>query len=150
VRAGVVVACFLAALALLLGPASNLVNGATTTTTTTLLPPPPIDRAQVLVQVANGTGQGHLATEWTNPLKLLNWDVLPPVDDARHWIHSTVYYAPGFRRAAELLAVELSVPRRNVAPLVPRTKGIGVAGSQNDDVVIIIGTHHAGEGVKTI
>jgi hypothetical protein len=151
IRASVVVVCFLVALGLLLGPASNLVGGAPSrTTTTTLKPPPPINRARVLVQVANGTAVSNLAGTWTTPLNTLNWDVLPPVDAARHWTRTTIYYAPGFRRAGELLATELSVPRSHVVPLVPRTKGIGVAGSANDDVVIIIGVHHAGQGVKTI
>jgi hypothetical protein len=150
VRAGVVVVCFLVALGLLLGPASNLVNGAPSRPTTTLKPPPPIDRAKVLVQVANGTAIVKLAETWSSPLNTLNWDVLPAVDTARHWSHTTIYYASGYRRAGEELATELNVPRRHVVPLVPRTKGIGVAGSQNDDVVIIIGTHHAGQGVKTI
>jgi hypothetical protein len=150
VRAGVVVVCFLVALGLLLGPASNLVNGVSSPTTTTLTPPPPIDRAKVLVQVANGTAVPKLAETWSSPLNTLNWDVLPAVDDARHWSHTTIYYAPGFRRAGEELSTELNVGRSHVVPLVPRTKGIGVAGSQNDDVVVIIGTHHAGQGVKTI
>jgi hypothetical protein len=149
-RAGIVVVCFLVALALLLGPASNVVGGSASRSTTTTTQPPPVDPSKVRVQVANGTATPHLAGQWSTPLNTLNWDVLPPEDAAHHSADTLIYYAAGYRHAAEELAIQLSVPRHEVVALVPHSKGIGVAGSRTDDVVIIIGVHHHGEGVKAI
>jgi hypothetical protein len=145
-RAGVIVVAFLAALALLLGPASNLVTSASTPTTHRTVPPKPIVKSKVRVQVANGTSVSGLAHSWSDPLALIGWDMLPPSTATIHPAHTIIYFAVGEQRAGDVLANELKVPHRYVTAIKAH---IGVAGALNDDIVIVIGVHHRGEGLRT-
>lgn len=146
-RAGVVVVAFLAAIGLLLGPASNLVGVVATPTTTHHAPPPkPVVKSKVRVQVANGTAVSGLAHSWSDPLALIGWDVLPPVDATVRPGHTIIYFAVGEQRAGDVLANELHVPHKYVTAIKAH---VGVAGALNDDIVIVIGANHHGEGLRT-
>lgn len=146
-RAGVIVVAFLAAIGLLLGPASNLVASAPNPTTTHhAAPPKPVVKSKVRVQVANGTEVSGLAHSWSDPLALIGWDMLPPLDATTHPSHTIIYFAVGEQRAGDVLANELKVPHKYVTAIKAH---VGVAGALNDDIVIVIGVHHHGEGLRT-
>jgi hypothetical protein len=147
VRAGVIVIAFLAALGLLLGPASNLVAVAPNSTTTHhTTPPKPVVKSKVRVQIANGTSVSGLAHSWSDPLALIGWDMLPPVDATTHPARTIIYFAVGEQRAGDVLANDLHVSHKYVTPIKAR---IGVAGALNDDLVVVIGRNHHGEGLRT-
>lgn len=145
VRAGILLVLFLVALALLLGPASNL--GAPATTTPTTSHHNPIVMPQdVRVQVANGSGVPRLASSWTVALQQHNWDVLAANTATHHYAKTTIYFSRGFQYAADVLAADFNVP---VSRVKPKTGHLGVEGSNSDDVVIVIGVHHGHQSYRT-
>jgi LytR cell envelope-related transcriptional attenuator len=145
VRAGIVVVCFLVALILLLGPASNYSAGAPTSTTPTTQPPPVVVRSTTTVQVANGTTAPNAATTYSHNLGVLGWDVLTPQDTTPAPTASTqrtvtyVYFHPGQQAAAQLVAPELGVPSSHV---LLRSQAVlhAVPHSGATDVIVILGT----------
>lgn len=150
VRAGVVVVLFLVALALLLGPAGNLVGSSTTSTTQPHHHLPPVQKNKVTVQVANGTSIEGLANSWTQGLQTrYGWAALAAVStNGFHPTETWIYFKAHEQQAAKLLAAELKVDPKDVT-LLTRQALDAVPGAANDDVVIVIGTQHHGEGVAT-
>jgi LytR cell envelope-related transcriptional attenuator len=144
VRAGIVVACFLVALILLLGPAGNYSAGAPNSTTPTTQPAAPVVKHATTVQVANGTTAPNAATTFSHNLNVQGWDVLTAVDTTPAPTASTqrpttyVYFRPMQQPAAQMVAAELTVPANHV---LLRTQGSlhAVPGSGNTDVVVILG-----------
>lgn len=147
VRAAVVVACFVVALALLLGPASNLVASSSTTSTTQHHQLPPVHKNRVTVQVANGTSITGLANSWTQPLLTEGWAALPAASTTGfHPTHTWIFFKAGQQQAAKLLAAELHV-RHTYVTLLTHQAIAAVQGAASDDVVVVIGLHHHGEGI---
>lgn len=151
-RASVVVVLFVVALALLMGPASNLVTSSPGTTTTTMhhQTPPVVNKGRTTVQVSNGTSVQGLANSWTVGLQTrYGWAALPADStNGFHPSHTWIYFKAGEQAAAQLLASELGVPHDYVRVLDHQAIS-AVPGATNDDVVIVIGTHHHKEGVST-
>ncbi|HXW39010.1 MAG TPA: LytR C-terminal domain-containing protein [Acidimicrobiales bacterium] len=143
VRAGVVVGCFLVALVLLLGPASNRTASAPTTSTTH--PPAPVVKSKTSVQVVNGTVVAGAAHGVAEDLGKQGWDALAPENlnpvatKATQSTATYVYFLPGHQYAADLVAAVLGVPVGNVK-LRSRAVIDTVAGAPRDDVVVILGT----------
>jgi hypothetical protein len=135
-RASAVIGLFLVALILLLGPASNGAPGDGSVTTTTTLRLPIIDKATTQLQVANGTDTQGAATQITTKLLNDHWLPKKPVDATTHPAHTYVYFAPGWRRAANDIAGLIGVEQKYVTPL---TKFLGVSDAASDDVIVVIG-----------
>jgi hypothetical protein len=135
VRAGIVVACFLAALILLLGPASH---GLLASPGKPHHPRPtqPVNKSTTRVQVANGTTTKGAAALVTHQLFLLGWDVLPAESAAVRPAHTIVYFARGHQQAAKDVAGILGVPHGHV---VVRVTNTGVRGANQDDVIVVLG-----------
>jgi hypothetical protein len=148
VRAGVVVACFVVATILLLGPAGRLTAGTTTTTTRPTAPPPPVVKSKTTVQVANGTTVQGAAEAITHNLSVLGWDALTAEDVSPAPTASTqqtvthVYFLPHQQPAAQQVAAELGVAPTNVS-LRTHAVEAAVANAAHDDVVVILGTDKA-------
>jgi LytR cell envelope-related transcriptional attenuator len=101
-----------------------------------------VTKAQVRVQVANGTSTTGLARTYTQNLMTLGWDTLPEMNGPK--VTSTVvYYNPGFRWAALEIATSINVSSSAVQPLGGLTP---VPGAQADDVVVILGPDVAIKG----
>lgn len=144
----VIVALFIAATFLMLrspGVATQGPSSTTTTTTiahsggtTTSLP----TKAQVRVQVANGTNTTGLARTFTQQLQTLGWDTLPQVNAAK--VRATIiYYNPGYAWAAQQIAGEIKASSSAIQPL----NGLSpVAGASGDDVIVILGPDLAVKG----
>ena len=111
-------------------------TGSSTTTTAT------VTRAQVRVQVANGTTIAHLARNSTQNLMTQGWNTLPELNGPA--VGGTViYYNPGYAWAARDIAQELNVASSAVQPL----SGLNpVAGASSDDVIVILGPDAANQG----
>jgi hypothetical protein len=145
VRAGIVVACFVVATILLLGPASHVVAGVPNPTTPTTSPPPPVVRHTTTVQVANGTVATGKAEQYAQQLNAAGWDALPAEDvtpaptSATQRAVTYVYFLPHQQAAGQLVAADLGVPAAHV---VLRTREVlnTVQGAAKDDVVVILGT----------
>jgi LytR cell envelope-related transcriptional attenuator len=138
VRAGAVVACFLVALILLLGPASHgLVAAPGKPHHHPGHPTHPVNRSATRVQVANGTTKQGAAADVTHQLVVLGWDALPAESAAVRVAHTAVYFARGHQQAAQEIASTLHVPHTHV---LIRTSHMGVAGASQDDVIVILGT----------
>jgi hypothetical protein len=145
----IIVALFVGATYLMLRtPGAAGPNTATTTapTTTTTLKHGTTtvtrSKAQVRVQVANGTLTTGLARNYTQQLQTLGWDTLPQLNAAR--VTTTiVYYNPGFVWAAQEIAGELKVSSSAIRPLGSQ---IPVAGAAGDDVIVILGPDVAIQG----
>ncbi len=100
---------------------------ATTTTTPT--------KAQVRVQVANGTLTTGLARAYTQQLLTAGWDALPETNGPR--VNATViYYISNFKWAAQQIASEIHVKTSAVQALNGQTP---VSGASSDDVVVVLG-----------
>jgi hypothetical protein len=143
VRAAIVVACFVVATIVLLGPASHLTAGVPSVTTTTTHPPPHVVKHLTSVQVANATSTKNLARKYTNQLTTLGWDALPALDasPSTHPSHTIVYFARGYQAAARLVAEDLGLkPRTSVTV---RTAHTGVANADQVDVVVVLGPNLA-------
>lgn len=144
VRAAVVVACFLVALFILLGPASHLTSASptsSTTTTTIKHRPTRVVKSQTIVQVANGTSVGGLARHYTDILEAMDWNALPGINAATSPSHTIVYFARGYQAAADLVAKELGV---STAHVTLRDGATGVVGAAHDDVIVVLGPDLAG------
>ena len=141
----IIVALFIAATFLMLrssGPVSSSPatsttspNGSTTSTTshgpTTTVP----TKAQVRVQVANGTLTTGLARAYNQQLLTSGWNALAETNGPR--VNSTVvYYNPGFKWAAQQIANEIHVKSSAVQPLNGQTP---VSGASSDDVILVLG-----------
>jgi hypothetical protein len=145
----VIVALFIAATFLMLRSpgVASLGPSATTTTTTTIahsgvtttsLP----TKAQVRVQVANGTNTTGLARTFTQQLQTLGWDTLPQVNAAK--VSATIiYYNPGYLWAAQQIAGEIKASSSAIQPLIGLRP---VAGASGDDVIVILGPDLAVKG----
>ena len=98
-------------------------------------------KAQVRVQVANGTTTPGLARTFTQQLLTAGWDTLPPLNAAK--VNSTmVFYNPGYLGAAREIASSLHATSA-VQPL----NGLNpVAGSASDNVIVILGPDAAAQG----
>ncbi len=105
------------------------------TSTTTTLKPVQIPRAQVSVQVANGTSIKGFAKTVTQQLQTLGWNTLSAINGP-HETSTIVYYKPAFRWAAITIAGELRVP---VTAIHVLTSLPSVAGSSGDDIVVVLG-----------
>ena len=144
VRAGIVVGCFVVALIVLLGPASNLTASVAPSSSTTTTVPVPVVRAQTKVQVANGTTVKNAAGTTTSQLNVLGWDMLPAVDVTPVPTTATarpvtyVYFATGQQQAAQLVAQELGVSHAHVTIRTTATEAV-VPGAASDDVIVILG-----------
>ncbi|NNN01397.1 MAG: LytR C-terminal domain-containing protein [Acidimicrobiaceae bacterium] len=106
---------------------STTLKGSTTTTTAT--------KAQVRVQVANGTLTTGLARAYTQQLLTIGWNALPETNGPRV-AATVVYYNPGFRSAALEIAREIHVKAKAVQALNGQTP---VSGAANDDVIVVLG-----------
>lgn len=138
VRGGAVVVCFLVALILLLGPAGHgLLAAPPKAHHPTHHPTTPIIRAATRVQVANGTTKQGTGASVHDQLFGLGWDVLPAESAAVRIAHTVVYFAHGHQLAAQEIAITLHVPHQHV---VLRPSSTGVAGANQDDVIVILGT----------
>ena len=104
--------------------------GGTKSTTTTV-----VTRAQVRVQVANGTLTTGLARAYTQQLLTLKWDALPETNGPRV-AATVVYYNPGFKWAAVEIANEIHAKATAVQALNGQTPVSGAAG---DDVIVVLG-----------
>jgi len=148
VRAGIVVVCFVAAVLLLIGPASDRLRSSTTSSsTTTTLAPRPVVKSQTSVQVANGTSVANQATKYSQQLQVQGWNTLPPLDSTTHPPATIVYFKPTFQAAAKLIATELGIqPKSSVRVLPVPPSATGVSGAASVDVVVVIGPDlaHAG------
>lgn len=120
------------------GPATTLPTTTTLHGTSTTV----VTKAQVRVQVANGTTTAGLARTYTQQLQTLGWDTLPQVNAAR--VASTiVYYNPRFLWAAQQIASAIKVGSSAIHPLGGLRP---VAGASGDDVIVILGPDVAIKG----
>ena len=104
---------------------SSLADGVTTTT---------LSRAQVRVQVANGTKTAGLARTVTQRLMTQGWDMMPGINGPRV-SRTVIYYRAGFVGEAMSIHQYLnvgSIPQMGASSPVP--------GAIDDDVVVLIGT----------
>ncbi len=109
-------------------------KGSTTTTVRS--------KAQVRVQVANGTAVSGLARSYTQQLQTLGWDTLPQLNAAK--VTATiVYYNPGYLWAAQQIAGAIRVSSSAIQPLAGLSP---VAGASGDDVIVILGPDVAIKG----
>ena len=139
----VIVVLFVGATFLMLRHSSPNVAPASTTTTTlnstssTVHHPTTtlVTKAQVRVQVANGTLTSGLARSYTRQLLTLGWDALPETNGPRV-AATVVYYNPGFKWAAVQIAGEIHVKSTAVQSLNGQTP---VNGAASDDVIVLLG-----------
>lgn len=146
-KAAILIVLFVVAIAVLVtwGSVKKGAPGAAPVTTTTKVPvttapPTTISRANVKVQVANGTAKAGVATQVTQQLQTQGWNTLPPVNASSQVATSTVYYAANRKPEAQAIAQELSLPASSVQPL---TTSVPVPGAAGDDVVVLIGPNLA-------
>lgn len=97
---------------------------------------PAVDRAQVQVQVANGTTTAGIATTVTTTLQQQGWSTLPPVNAGSTAPSTSIYYAGGRKAAGLQLARDLKLPKSVVQPL---TTSVPVPGANGDDLVLLVG-----------
>jgi hypothetical protein len=115
----------------------TLATGGGSTSTTAV-----VSKAQVRVQVANGTLINGLARSTTQNLMTLGWNTLPELNGP-HVSSTVIYYNPGFAWAANEVAQEIHVPSSAVAAL----NGLNpVSGAASDDVIIVLGPDAANQG----
>ncbi|HEV2427449.1 MAG TPA: LytR C-terminal domain-containing protein [Acidimicrobiales bacterium] len=135
------VALFIGSAFLILRAHSPASTSSTTTTTTTTTPghhsttrhPP---RARVTVQVANGTNTANLAHDYTQKLLTLGWDALSPVNASSRAAATVIFFNPGYKWAALVIASEVKVS----ASAVQALGGANPApGAKTDDVVVVLG-----------
>jgi hypothetical protein len=105
------------------------------TTTTVATTGTTVSKAQVSVQVANGTTVTGLAGTYTTKLQLLGWNTLPRINGPAQTA-TVIYYHPGFLWAAQDIATEIAVPATAARPIGTATP---VPGAGGDDVVVILG-----------
>jgi hypothetical protein len=94
-----------------------------------------VTKAQVRVQVANGTNVAGLARTYTQSLMTQGWDTLPEMNGPSV-TKTVVYYNPGFKWAAVEIATSINVSQSSVTALGGLSP---VAGASGDDVIVILG-----------
>lgn len=106
-------------------------------TTTSTVANHAVVKSQVRVQIANGTLVTGLAGTYTQQLLTDGWDVLPALNALGTRPSATeIFYNPGFKQAALMVAGSIHISRLAVKPL----GGLNpVAGSQSDDVIVVLG-----------
>lgn len=113
----------------------------TTTTphsTTTTTPQHVVPKAQVHVQVANGTTVAGLAGNYTHQLLTLGWDTLPALNGPQ--VGATIiYYHPGYQWAAVSIAGSIGVASTAAQALAPAAAVPSVTGSTGDNVIVVLG-----------
>jgi hypothetical protein len=92
------------------------------------------------VQVANGTNTTGLAGSITQRLTIQGWDVLPAGNSTHHVAATIIYYNPGYRKEALEIATTVRVSSSVVHPLSGANP---IAGSSNDDVIVVLGPNSA-------
>ncbi len=101
-----------------------------TTLPATTLPPttlPPPDRAFVPVVVTAAGLNGDRVGPTAYLLSLAGWTNTRGVNGVVQLPVTTIFYADGFQNAAELMAVDMSLPVTQIAPIVgaPPVAGLG-------------------------
>jgi hypothetical protein len=91
------------------------------------------------VQVANGTNTAGLAGSITQKLQIQGWDTLP-AGNAAHVAATIIFYNPKYRKAALEIASTVRVSSSAVHPLNGANP---IAGSPNDDVIVVLGPNSA-------
>ncbi len=104
---------------------------APTTTTTS-----PINKADVRVQVYNGTAVNGAAAKVTHDLTVSGWATLPAEQDNVTTTSTFVAYAPTYRPAALEVARELGLTVSAVEPLTDQTANPPPAAGTNLAVVV--------------
>jgi hypothetical protein len=139
----IIVALFIGATFLMLrytspsvaSPSTTTTSPSSTSSTTLHSTTTSVTKAQVRVQVANGTLTSGLARSYTQQLLTLGWDALPEANGPR--VTSTVvYYNPGFKWAAVQIANAIHVRATAVQSLNGQTP---VSGAASDDVIVVLG-----------
>lgn len=92
---------------------SVAVAPATSSTTTTTV----VNRADVIVVVANATDERGVAAAFVDRLRAYEYLRVTALDAVDVTERTIVYFAPGFRAAAQRLALDAGLPARSVAPL---------------------------------
>lgn len=110
-------------------------NTSSSTTTTS----PVLTKSKVRVQVANGTNSPGLAASFTQKLMIQGWDTLPP-GNGPHVAATIIYYNPKYHKAALEIASTVRVSSSVVHPLNGANP---IAGSSNDDVIVVLGPNSA-------
>ena len=117
-------------------PSPTVPSSSSSTTPTS----PVLTKSRVRVQVANGTNTTGLAGSFTQRLMLQGWDTLPPGNSSAHVAATIIYYNPNYRRAALEIASTVRVSSSVVHPLNGANP---IAGSSNDDVIVVLGPNSA-------
>ncbi len=145
VRGSVVVACFLIALLLLLGPASRLTASPTTRTTAPghhhhHHKPTKVVKSLTHVAVVNASGRQGAAGLMTVTLNQANWNMLPATTSlgATHKF-TNVYFTPGFQQAALDVARAIGVPRKRVSLRTLAVEHVVSSSAAHFDVVVLLG-----------
>ncbi len=116
-------------------PTTTTTHPASTTTTS---PQHVVPKAQVHVQVANGTTVAGLAGNFTHQLLTLGWDTLPALNGPRVGA-TVVYYHPGYQWAAVSIAGAIGVAASAAQPLATAAAVPSVTGSTGDNVIVVLG-----------
>ena len=117
-------------------PAKDVTPVATTTTIATTTTNP-IDKANVRVQVYNGTAVNGAASKVTHDLTVNGWATLPAEQDNVTTTASFVAFAPGYQAAAQEIAKELGLTSSSVELLTDTTASPPPAVGTN--VAVIVG-----------
>lgn len=106
---------------------------APTTLALTTLPPttlPPPERGTVAVVVSSGSAAGERVAPATFLLSAAGWINIRGLNGPTPSTDSVVYYVDGLQNAAELMAVDLSLPVTATAPIVDAPPVAGLADAQ--------------------
>lgn len=117
-------------------PAKDSVPAPTTTTVATTTTNP-IDKANVRVQVYNGTAVNGAASKVTHDLTVNGWATLPAEQDNVTTTASFVAFTPGYQAAAQEIAKELGLTSSSVELLTDTTASPAPATGTN--VAVIVG-----------
>lgn len=123
------------------GPDTTTTTVTTTTTTTppTTTPPttvPLLDRADLVVVVANGTGRGGVAAGTIDQLRPSGYDEMFPVDAVQTQPTSGVFHQPGLEGEAERLALDAGL---DVGAIAPADAAPAVTGNNVFDLLLVVG-----------
>jgi hypothetical protein len=108
-----------------------------TTTTIATTTTNPIDKANVRVQVYNGTAVNGAASKVTHDLTVNGWATLPAEQDNATTTASFIAFAPGYQAAAQEIAKELGLTSSSVELLTDTTASPPPAVGTN--VAVIVG-----------
>ena len=119
---------------------STSTTSTTTTSTTqppttlppTTLPPttlPPPDRSTVAVVVSSGSTTGARVRPTAYVMSTVGWSDIRDLNGSVPLAETVVFYADGFQSAAELFALDASLPITAIAPMstAPPVAGLGNA-----------------------